>query len=253
MSSTKPANLSTTSKDFPQELLDQLNYVVSDLYAWISELRGLDGFKHDANSSEGYITADDVTFDNLNANGGVGTQSDQVARGDKGVENGSNHDHVGGEGAAITEAAVTLSDNTTLDVSTTKHGLVPKAPADATKFLRGDATWAALPLTVSWTLVSSFLNSWVNFGLTTLEAAYCKDALGFVHLRGSIKSGTMDLAAFTLPSGFRASADSLFPSVQHDGVTPVFGYVTIEPDGDVIPKFGGNSIVTLDGITFYAG
>ena len=48
MSGTKPANLSTTSKDFPQELLDQLNYVISDLYAWISELRGNESFKHDA-------------------------------------------------------------------------------------------------------------------------------------------------------------------------------------------------------------
>ena len=33
-------------------------------------------------------------------------------------------------------------DNTDLDVSTTKHGLVPKAPNDTTKFLRGDAAWA---------------------------------------------------------------------------------------------------------------
>jgi len=35
-----------------------------------------------------------------------------------------------------------LADNTTQDVSTTKHGYVPKAPNDTTKFLRGDATWA---------------------------------------------------------------------------------------------------------------
>jgi len=33
-------------------------------------------------------------------------------------------------------------DNTDLNVSTSKHGLCPKAPDDATKFLRGDATWA---------------------------------------------------------------------------------------------------------------
>ena len=112
MSSTKPANLSTTSKDFPQELLDQLNYVISDIYAWISELRGNEGFKHDENSSESYITTADVTFDNLNSNGDVGTQSDQVARGDKGVENGNNHDHLGGDGAQIAYSSLSGTPTT---------------------------------------------------------------------------------------------------------------------------------------------
>lgn len=42
----------------------------------------------------------------------------------------------------VTEDYVTLADVVTLDVSITKHGLVPKAPNDATKFLRGDGTWA---------------------------------------------------------------------------------------------------------------
>lgn len=42
----------------------------------------------------------------------------------------------------LPEAGQTLADNTTNDVSTTKHGYVPKAPNDTTKFLRGDATWA---------------------------------------------------------------------------------------------------------------
>lgn len=43
--------------------------------------------------------------------------------------------------AKVTEAMQVLADNTTQDVSTTKHGYVPKAPNDTTKFLRGDATW----------------------------------------------------------------------------------------------------------------
>ena len=40
----------------------------------------------------------------------------------------------------ITEAKQVLADNTTNDVSSTKHGYVPKSPADATKFLNGAAT-----------------------------------------------------------------------------------------------------------------
>lgn len=47
----------------------------------------------------------------------------------------------------VTEAKLKLADNTTADVNTTRHGLVPKAPNDTNKFLRGDGTWAIIPLT----------------------------------------------------------------------------------------------------------
>jgi hypothetical protein len=47
-----------------------------------------------------------------------------------------------------TEAALSLTDNTTNDVSTTKHGFVPKAPNDTSKYFRGDGTWATIPNTV---------------------------------------------------------------------------------------------------------
>lgn len=40
------------------------------------------------------------------------------------------------------ESALTFTDITTNNVSTTLHGFVPKAPNDTQKFLRGDATWA---------------------------------------------------------------------------------------------------------------
>ena len=44
----------------------------------------------------------------------------------------------------LTEAGIVLADVTTLDVSITKHGLVPKAPNDTSQYLRGDGTWSAL-------------------------------------------------------------------------------------------------------------
>lgn len=46
------------------------------------------------------------------------------------------------EELTVDEILAFLTDNTTNDVSTSKHGLVPKAPNDTTKFLRGDASWA---------------------------------------------------------------------------------------------------------------
>jgi hypothetical protein len=45
-------------------------------------------------------------------------------------------------GGQLSEAALLLSGVTTNNVSTTKHGFVPKAPNDLLKFLRGDGTWA---------------------------------------------------------------------------------------------------------------
>lgn len=64
---------------------------------------------------------------------------------DIGVENGeyanATHSHGTPPLPKLDELA-TPDDITTLDVSTSRHGLTPKAPNDATKFLRGDATWA---------------------------------------------------------------------------------------------------------------
>lgn len=42
----------------------------------------------------------------------------------------------------ITEAGLVLSDNTTANASTTKHGLAPKYPNDATKYLDGTGAYS---------------------------------------------------------------------------------------------------------------
>ena len=55
----------------------------------------------------------------------------------------------------IVEADQSLSDVTTLDVSTSKHGYVPKAPNDTAKFLRGDGTWSVGPSDRYSTLTST--------------------------------------------------------------------------------------------------
>jgi hypothetical protein len=44
--------------------------------------------------------------------------------------------------ASITEAKLLLADNTTQDVTTTRHGLVPKAPNSVTQFLDGTGAWS---------------------------------------------------------------------------------------------------------------
>jgi hypothetical protein len=61
------------------------------------------------------------------------------------VTNGNSHDHIGGDGAAITESALNFTDVTTANVTTAQHGLVPRAPNSTSQFLRGDGTWATVP------------------------------------------------------------------------------------------------------------
>ena len=41
----------------------------------------------------------------------------------------------------LLDTNLSLSDNTTNDVSTTKHGFTPKSPNDATKYLDGTGTY----------------------------------------------------------------------------------------------------------------
>lgn len=72
--------------------------------------------------------------------------------------------HAAGQSDAlsVTESMLSLADNTTCDVGTDKHGLVPKRPGDATKYLGGDGLWS-VPYTSDFTTAYE-----VNF--TTLAA-----------------------------------------------------------------------------------
>lgn len=102
-------------------------------------------------------------------------------------------------------------------------------------YLKGDAAWIA----------PTFLNAWVNFGGVTLVAGYRKIA-DVVYLRGTIKSGTIAAAAFTLPVGYRPHIQQIFISDANN----LIGRVTVAPNGSVIPQIGSNVYYTLDGICF---
>lgn len=66
---------------------------------------------------------------NITTGAGIADADARYAPTAKGVTNGDSHDHTGGDGAAIVEAAITLADNTTNNVSATKHGFFPKLPS----------------------------------------------------------------------------------------------------------------------------
>lgn len=78
---------------------------------------------------------------------------------------------------------------------------------------------------------------------------FCKDAMGFVHLRGVVCYGT-DRVIFQLPPGYRPIARELHTVSRGDGTSDVLG---IDPDGSVnfllLPR---DPFFSLDGITFGA-
>lgn len=92
----------------------------------------------------------------------------------------------------------------------------------------------------------AFTNSWVNFDGGWEQAGFWRDPLGFIHLRGLIKNGTINQAAFTLPPGFRPPLGMVFPSVGNGA----FGQVNVSADGAVIPAVGSNTYFSLSGVYF---
>jgi len=64
------------------------------------------------------------------------------------------HTHNGIDSAKIAGENLTLDVSTLNDVNTSRHGFVPEAPNDTTKFLRGDGTWATATATSLQTTIT---------------------------------------------------------------------------------------------------
>jgi hypothetical protein len=90
-----------------------------------------------------------------------------------------------------------------------------------------------------------FENGWTNFGTSWSEAGFFKDGLGFVHLKGTISSGTLNTTAFTLPAGYRP-AKNLFVPCAGANCTSVF----VLSDGQLQPRCPVACDVGLDGLAF---
>ena len=109
------------------------------------------------------------------------------------------------------------------------------------------ATTAYVNATPSFT-APTLLNSWVDFGGAVEVSGYAKIANNVVVLKGTIKSGTTGVSAFLLPVGYRPTGNQLFAVVSNS----VFGYVTVQSDGNVVMSSVNNTFVSLDGIRFVA-
>ena len=98
-----------------------------------------------------------------------------------------------------------------------------------------------------WRVIEHFQNDWESAGGSNPKAAYKRLPSGLVILRGTVQSGTVKRAAFTLPGGYRpADGQLIFPS---DG-GGTYRRVDVTVDGAVVPMTG--TPTGLDAIRFIA-
>jgi hypothetical protein len=97
-----------------------------------------------------------------------------------------------------------------------------------------------------WVSVTTFFNSWVNYGGGTFEDAQFRRDGDSVEVRGVIKSGAIGSVAFNLPPGYRPGKTTgvltLSANAAHIGV--------VAANGDVTPSTGTNTDVHMNGIRF---
>lgn len=100
-----------------------------------------------------------------------------------------------------------------------------------------------------WIAAPALQNGWVNFGGATSNAQYMLDVSGWVHLRGTIKSGVVAPATllFTLPAGYRPPFQIIVITISND----VAASISVGADGTVKTNAGvSNVYLSLDGVSF---
>jgi len=144
----------------------------------------------------------------------------------------------------VVEGDITLADVATLDVSTAKHGLVPKAPNDAAKFLNGLGAWAAVQTTYTVPAAKTDTGNQNDYaagisGHTMTRWAGAADATFTGVAGGSAglvwvfkNTSTGKVAYFPHQSG-SSSAANRFRNTVTSGATPVAqgGYAVYQHDG----------------------
>ncbi len=88
----------------------------------------------------------------------------------------------------------------------------------------------------------SLNGSWVPFGGAYIAPRYMKDSLGFVHVEGLIKSGTMGTVAATLPAGYRPGGQHYWGSASSGAI----GIADVATNGTITPQVGSNGSFMMD-------
>jgi hypothetical protein len=135
------------------------------------------------------------------------------------------------------------------------HANVISGSVNGTDLAAGAVTPTKLAKSAPYSVVGAagqppFENGWDNFGFGDSTAAFYKDPLGMVHLRGSISGPTASFA-FTLPADYRPAKTLVMPAA---GGGPEAVVLNIDALGRVTPYCTGSScVVGIGGLSFRAG
>jgi hypothetical protein len=116
---------------------------------------------------------------------------------------------------------------------------------------KGDpGTPASIPPLPAATPITNFFSGWSDYGESGNPAGFFKDALGIVHLTGSVKGTPASGYMFTLPAGYRTLG--FFASGSSDGSTTGSACtIVLFTSGTAYADSGCNSKqIGLDGITY---
>ena len=100
---------------------------------------------------------------------------------------------------------------------------------------------------------AQLLNGWVNYnsvapGSGFNNAAYYRDSLGVVHLRGLVANGTYGSVILILPTAYKPLARELFCC--YSGSPAQLGRIDVLANGEVTMIDGQTGFICLDGIVF---
>lgn len=145
------------------------------------------------------------------------------------------------------------SANYTLTVKDNVGNVIATIKAGKGKIIISDGTTGVVdllsPYLPTW-ISPTLLNSWVNYGAGNYEAGYWKDSQGWVHLRGTIKSGVVPSTVFVLPAGYRPLNTIHLPASAGGGT--IFT-LSVMATGDInVPPNTSSAYVDLASICFYA-
>jgi hypothetical protein len=135
----------------------------------------------------------------------------------------------------------------TNNATTINTAAIQDSAVTTAKIGAAQVTAAKIEAQQAW-VAPTLLNSWVNYGAPASTAGYMKDSLGFVHLKGLIKTGTPGTVAWTLPAGYRPAQTLRIATIAAGS----FGAINVQTTGDVTIDIGSSTFTGLDGATFKA-
>lgn len=153
---------------------------------------------------------------------------------------------------AVTSGKISTGGVATINIADSAITTTKIADSNVTtvKLANNAVTAAKIETQQSWQTLG-LVNSWVVFSTEYNDPQYMKDSLGFVHVRGLVKSGTTGLIA-TLPAGYRPARRNIWATASNN----LFGRLDVLANGQIIAGGAGGpysaSWFSLDVIYFKA-